>query len=145
MSHEYKVNRLLWESFEATLLAQGKRFVKDMAHTLQVDEKALLRHVFPSKEAFKVSIYDSESTVCLAFTLLSGSVAGRCRHPVVTGTDFCCHHQTHRPLVGIANPVRRLKDAPDRPPLWLLPDQSVIDSEGVVRGFLQNQRLFLLH
>ena len=144
MTHEYKVNRLLWESFEAVLLAQGKRFVKDMAHTLQVDEKALLRHIFPSKEAFKVSIQDCESSVCLAYTPLSGSMASRCRHPVVTGTAFCCHHQTHRPLVTESAPVRRIQDAPDRPPLWLLPDQSVIDSEGIVRGSLVNQRLFLI-
>jgi hypothetical protein len=116
-----------------------------MADTLQVDEKALLRHVFPAKEAFKVIIQDCESSVCLAFKPVSGSVASRCRHPVVTGTDFCCHHQTHRPLMADATPVRRIQDAPDRPPLWLLPDQSVIDSEGVVRGYLQNQRLFLLH
>jgi hypothetical protein len=38
-----------------------------MAETLQVDEKVLLRHVFPSKEVFKVGIQDSDSSLCMAF------------------------------------------------------------------------------
>ena len=33
---EYKVPRLLWESLEAILLAQGKRYVREMAKTLKV-------------------------------------------------------------------------------------------------------------
>jgi len=145
MTHEYKVNRVLWESLEATLLGHGRRFVKDMAATLQVDEKALLRHVFPTKESFKVAIQDSESSHCMAAQLLSDEVIGRCRRPVQTGTPFCVHHTTHRPLVSPEHtPIRKIQDAPDRPALWLLPDQSVVDSEGVLRGTLVNQRLMLI-
>lgn len=145
MNREYKVNRLLWETLEATLLAHGKRFVKDMAQTLLVDEKVLLRHVFPSKEVFKVSIQDSEVAQCMAFKPLTETMASRCREPVQTGSPFCIHHQHHRPLLGSdSHPVRRLQDAADRPPLWLLPDQTVIDSEGVLRGSLVHHKLFLI-
>jgi hypothetical protein len=116
-----------------------------MAATLQVDEKALLRHVFPTKESFKVAIQDSESSHCMAAQLLSDEVIGRCRRPVQTGTPFCIHHTTHRPLVSPEHtPIRKIQDAPDRPALWLLPDQSVVDSEGVLRGTFVNQRLMLI-
>ena len=145
MNRDYKVNRLLWETLEATLLAHGKRFVKDMAQTLLVDEKVLLRHVFPTKDVLKISIQDSEVAFCMALKPLSDTVAGRCRCPVQTGTSFCLHHQQHRPLLGPeSHPIRRLQDAADRPPLWLLPDQTVIDSEGVLLGSLVNHRLMLI-
>lgn len=145
MNRDYKVNRLLWETLEATLLAHGKRFVKDMAQTLLVDEKVLLRHVFPSKEVFKVSIQDADVAFCMAYKPISETMAARCRRPVQTGTSFCLHHQQHRPLLGSdSHPIRRLQDAADRPPLWLLPDQTVIDSEGVLRGSLVNHRLMLI-
>jgi len=145
MPHEYKVNRLVWETFEAVLLAQGKRFVKDMAKTLLVDEKVLLRQVFPTKEAFHVTLLDSEATLCMAVSPVS-SVAARCRQPVQTGHAFCLLHLHQRPLLGSdVVPVRRLQDAADRPPLWLLADQqTVIDSEGTVRGSLVNQQLLLI-
>ena len=149
MSRDYKVNRLVWETFEAILLAHGKRYVKDMAQTLLVDEKVLLRTVFPTRDAFKVSIQDSDATTCMAFQPLSEAVIGRCRRPVQTGSVFCLHHQIRRPLVAEAVTtaatvtIRKLQDAPDRPALWLLPDQSVIDSEGVVRGSLVSNRLLL--
>jgi hypothetical protein len=148
MSRDYKVNRLVWETFEAVLLAQGKRFVKDMAQTLLVDEKVLLRTVFPSRDSFKVSIQDSDATACMAFHALSETVIGRCRRPVQTGSAFCLHHLIRRPLVADSTiatvPIRKLQDAPDRPALWLLPDQTVIDSEGVVRGSLVSNRLLLI-
>lgn len=145
MNREYKVNRLLWETLEATLLAHGKRFVKDMAHTLLVDEKVLLRHVFPSKDTLKVSIQDSETVQCMALKPLTETMAARCRGPVQTGTLFCMHHQHQRPLLGSeSHPVRKIQDAADRPPLWLLPDQTVVDSEGVLRGSLVNHRLMLI-
>jgi hypothetical protein len=148
MSKEYKVNRLLWETFEAILLAQGKRFVKDMAQTLLVDEKLLLRSVFPTRDAFKVSIQDSDATTatCMAFQPYSDAVIGRCRRPNQTGSAFCLHHQIRRPAVAPTpvTPIRKLQDAPDRPALWLLPDQTVIDSEGVVRGSLVSNRLMFI-
>jgi hypothetical protein len=144
MSRDYKVNRLVWETFEAILLAQGKRFVKDMAETLLVDEKVLLRTVFPTRDAFRVSIQDSDATTCMAFHPLSDAVIGRCRRPVQTGSPFCLHHQIRRPAITpTTTSIRKLQDAPDRPALWLLPDQSVIDSEGTVRGSLVSNRLLL--
>ncbi len=144
MSREYKVNRLVWETFEAILLAQGKRFVKDMAQTLLVDEKVLLRSVFPTRDAFKVSIQDSDATSCMAFQPHSDTIIGRCRRPVQTGSAFCLHHQIRRPVTAPGSSVRRIQDAPDRPALWLLPDQTVIDSEGLVRGSLVSNRLLLI-
>jgi len=145
MTREYKVNRLLWESLEATLLGHGRRLVKDMAETLQVDEKALLRQVFPSKEAFKVGIQDSDSSLCMAFVPQGDALVSRCRRPVQTGLSFCPHHTVHRPfVVNDSAPIRKIQDAPNRPALWLLPDQSVVDSEGILRGSLVNHKLMLI-
>lgn len=41
MSLEYKVPRLLWENFEAVLLAQSKRYIGELARRLNVSEKEL--------------------------------------------------------------------------------------------------------
>jgi hypothetical protein len=140
---DYKVNRLLWESLEATLLAHGKRFVKDMAGTLQVNEKELLKRVFPSKEAFRVSIQDAEVACCMAF--VPGPVMSRCRRPVTTGTAFCAAHALERPTCTIAPTVRRLQARADLTTLWLL-DTDVLDSDGQIRGRMNEQtnQLFLI-
>ena len=140
---EYKVNRLLWESLEATLLAHGKRLVKDMASTLQVNEKELVKRVFPSKAAFHVSIQDADASCCMAFR--PGLVAGRCRLPTVTGSLFCASHAVERPTCLTGTPVRRLQDRSDLPPLWLQGEE-VLNATGTVQGTWKEEtnQLFLI-
>ena len=120
-----------------------KRFVKDMAGTLQVNEKELLKRVFPSKEVFRVSIQDAETACCMAF--VQGVVASRCRRPVITGQSFCAAHALERPTCTIPPTVRRLQARPDLTTLWLL-DTDVLDSTGQIRGRMNEQtnQLFLI-
>jgi len=142
----YKVNRLLWESLEATFLAHGKRLVKEMATTLQVNEKELVKRVFPSKDAFHISLQDSENAACLAL-VQNGEIAGRCRLPVVTGIAFCTAHACDRPTCTAADPIplRKVQDRNDLPPLWLL-DTDLVDESGTVRGTWNEEtnQLFLI-
>ena len=128
---------------EATFLAHGKRLVKDMATTLQVNEKELVKRVFPSKDAFRVSILDTESSCCMAF--VEGAVASRCRRPTITGIAFCASHATERPFCTEGILVRRIQDRSDLPALWLL-ETDVIDSSGSVRGTWDEEtnRLFMI-
>jgi len=131
-----KVPRLLWESFEAILLAEGKRFVKDIAKTLQVPEKELVKRIFPTKDALHIQLHDThtETLDCMAFSTSGSAVARRCRRPVQLGSEFCVAHQTHRPLYLPAAPIRKLQDHPDRPSLWVQADGTVIDEHGVSQG-----------
>jgi len=141
---DYKVNRLLWETLEATFLAHGKRLVKDMAGTLQVNEKELIKRVFPTKDAFRVSIQDADTSVCLAF-VEQGAVAARCRLPALTGIAFCAAHARHRQPCSALIPLRKIQDRSDQPPLWLL-DTDVLDASGIICGTWNEEtnQLFLI-
>lgn len=140
----YKVPRLLWESFEAVLLAQGKRYVKEMASTLKVSEKELLKRVFPTKDAIKVILHDThtESLQCQAHILTNAAIAGLCRKPVQLGFEFCAFHSSSRPLIvptEATQIVRKLQDHPDRPPLWLLANNTVVDGDARPRGIYDEE------
>ena len=135
---EYKVSRLLWENLEAVLLAQGKRFVKDIAKTLKVNEKELLKQVFPTKDSLKVAIYDgnAESNQCSAY-ITGGPVTHLCRNPIITGTSFCSAHATIRYAVEPTETtvqLRKIQEGPARPSLWIQPDGCALDVHGIVRG-----------
>ena len=135
---EYQVPRILWESLESVLLAQGRIFVKDIARRLEVDEKELLRRVMPSSK-IKVYLHDTqtESLQCQAFTH-TDSVTHRCRRPVLLGMPFCSSHFKDRLMViepPEENIVERIQDAPDRPQLWKKHDNTVIDSKGNTKGY----------
>jgi hypothetical protein len=130
-----KVPRLLWESFESILLAEGKRFVRDIAHTLQVPEKELIKRIFPTKDALHIHLHDTHTSTldCMALST-GGAVARRCRRPVQLGSEFCAMHLINRPLYLPAAPIRKLQDHPDRPSLWVQTDGTVIDDQGVPHG-----------
>lgn len=138
-TREYKVPRLLWESLEAVLLAQGKRFVREIAKTLEVPEKELLKQVFPSKDSLQVTLHDtqSQSLQCDAFEQ-TDSMIHRCGKPVDLGSTFCGGHRVHRPTVipgATTTEYIKLRDGADRPSLWLRKsDSHVVDAKGAVRG-----------
>lgn len=143
MSAEYQVPRLLWETFESVLLAQGRIFVKDVAKRLEVNEKELLRRVMPSSK-IKVYLHDTstDSLLCQAF-VQTGIIMHHCRKPVSLGCEFCSLHRTTRYFTGHdvteENYVQRIEDSPDRPALWKCKDGSVIDYDGNVRGYYEEE------
>jgi hypothetical protein len=130
---EYQVPRVLWESLESVLLAQGRLFVKDVAKRLDVDEKELLKKVMPSSK-IKVYLHDTETEdlKCQAY-IQTGVVKHHCRRPVVLGSEFCIIHRHTRvvmPELPEENHVVKLEDSAERPQLWKRLDNSVIDSYG---------------
>jgi hypothetical protein len=137
MSAEYQVPRILWESLESVLMAQGRQFVKECAKRLEVNEKELLKRVMPSS---KISVYlqdtHSDTLQCKAFINVN-SIIHHCRRPVALGCEYCYHHRRDR--LAIEEPdskyhIERLQDAPDRPTLWKRSDNTVIDSQGNTVG-----------
>ena len=146
---QYQVPRILWESLEATLYAASRSFVRSLAEdVLEIPPADLLKAVFPSKDAFKVALYETDDQrECMAFVKYN-DIAARCRCPVFPGQTFCSKHQFERPTLQLriepAVHWRPLKHSePDLPPLWLNPDGHVIDANGSVRGeFADGQLTF---
>jgi hypothetical protein len=131
---EYKVPRLLWESLEAIMLAQGKRYVREMAKTLKVNEKELLKRVFPAKDTLNITLHDTTSTSLQCMAYMNGTITHLCRKPVLLGSDYCSSHQTMRAIVDTEPTLEKLGTDSKTPPLWLTKDGTVIDSSGTAKG-----------
>jgi hypothetical protein len=143
---EYQVPRLLWESLESVLLAQGRVFVRDIARRLAVDEKELLRQVMP-KDKIHVYLHDTqtEDMQCHAF-VQTDSVIHHCRRPVTLGSEFCFLHFRDRLHVHShdeSDHVQQLETSADRPPLWKRADGSVINAKGDVVGMYNKETAVL--
>ena len=130
----YKVPRLLWESLESVLLAQGKRYVREMAKTLKVNEKELLKRVFPTKDAVHITLHDTTTSSLQCTAYLPGQIVHLCRKPVLLGSMFCESHQQARPLVTTPANLEKLADDGTRPPLWTQADGTVLDATGTSCG-----------
>lgn len=130
----YKVPRLLWESLESVLLAQGKRYVREMAKTLKVNEKELLKRVFPTKDAVHITLHDTTTASLQCTAYLPGQIVHLCRKPVLLGSMFCESHQQARPLVSTPANLEKLADDGTRPPLWTQADGTVLDATGTSCG-----------
>ena len=137
---EYKVPRLLWESLEAVLLAQGKRYVRDIAKTLKVNEKELLKQVFSTKDAVKIALHDTTTASLQCSAYLPGSIVHLCRKPVLLGSPFCESHQQVRSLVTTPANLEKLADDGSRPPLWTQEDGTVLDATGSGCGIYNKDR-----
>lgn len=136
MSLEYKVPRLLWESFESVLLAQSKRYICELAKRLNVSEKELLKRVLPSSDSLKVIIQDTqaETNQCKAY-VQNDKITSYCRKPTVYGCEFCAFHRNKRmTVVKDTNPVsiQKVKDMNTNVSLWLNGDDIINSSSTVV-------------
>jgi hypothetical protein len=144
---QFKVPRLLWESMEAVLQAQGKKYVREIAKTLEVDPRELIRQVF-NKDTVPVILHDTTTTTleCSAYIQERGAakqtMARLCRRPVQLGSEFCSHHILCRPTVVTEEAtvtVRRLQDDPTRPTLWVHEDGRAVDVAGKTAGFYDTE------
>jgi hypothetical protein len=136
---DIKVPRLLWESLEAVFLAQGKKYVREMAKALEVDPKQLVKKVFDGKDGVRIILHDTatESLECTAY-VQDRAVTRMCRRPVQLGSEFCSTHITARAHIAATEAtveVRKLQDDPTRPSLWVYPDGRAVDVHGKVHGF----------
>jgi Zn finger protein HypA/HybF involved in hydrogenase expression len=122
MSIEYKVPRLLWENFEAVLLAQSKRYIGELARKLNVSEKELQKKVLPSNDSLKIIIQDTqaECNQCKAY-VQNNKLTVYCRKPTVYGSEFCAFHRHKRMMIiEGTNPIiiQKIKDMNTIEPLW---------------------------
>jgi hypothetical protein len=90
----FPVPSYLWISLEATLQAESRKLVKEIAAALGQNEAALWKEVSKEKlSAYLVDMTDptDERLQCIGYTL-DGIVQKPCASPVVFGKKTCPHH-----------------------------------------------------
>jgi hypothetical protein len=140
---DIKVPRLLWESFDHVLQAQGKKYVREIAKALDVDPKELVRKVFDKKDCVRVVLHDTatDSLECCAY-VQDKALTRLCRRPVQLGSEFCSAHVTVRPHIVPSEEtaaLRKLEDNPLRPSLWVHADGRAVDVHGKLQGFYNEE------
>lgn len=138
----YAVPRILWESLEASLFAASRAFVRSIAEdVLEIPPAELLRAVFPSKDSFKVCLYDTDEVRhCPAFIVcrVNSDLADRCMKPILPGQQFCeCHRYEHATVQRRIEPPQMwtpliVPDATCR--LYLNASRQVVNAAGAVCG-----------
>ncbi len=104
------IQSYIWESLEATLKAESRRLIRDIAKTLGKDEGELARHIgTPNFSAYFVDMTEptNERFECTAYSL-KGPVQKPCRRPVIFGTTKCAAHSHSQQRPSAALPVYRL-------------------------------------
>jgi hypothetical protein len=87
---EFRVNRLIWESFESALEGAGKKFVKELAETLEVSPNDLIKAVFNKNNKIKVCLHDwnDESALC-STRFKKDLVVVQCQNAKICGKEIC--------------------------------------------------------
>jgi hypothetical protein len=142
MSIEYKVPRLLWENFEAVLLAQSKRYIGELAKRLGVPEKDLVKKVLPTSDSLKVIIQDTqaECNQCKAY-IQHDKLTVYCRKATAYGSEYCSFHRNKRMLViEGTNPIQiqKIKDTNTMESLWAS-DTTLYNSNGDIVGKINRE------
>lgn len=87
---EFRVNRLIWESFEAALEGAGKKFVKELAGTLEVSSDDLVKAIFNRTNKIKVCIHDwNDETALCSTKFQEGSTIVSCTNAKLCGKRCC--------------------------------------------------------
>jgi hypothetical protein len=106
----FPVQSYIWESLEATLKAESRRLIRDIAKTLGKDETELARHIgLPNFSAYFVDMTEptGEKFECTSYSL-KGPIQKPCRRPVIFGTTKCAAHTHIQQRPSAALPVYRL-------------------------------------
>jgi hypothetical protein len=104
------IQSYIWESLEATLKAESRRLIRDIAKTLGKDEAELARHIgTPNFSAYFVDMTEptGERFECTAYSL-KGPIQKPCRRPVIYGTTKCAAHSHLQQRPSAALPVYRI-------------------------------------
>jgi hypothetical protein len=136
---EYKVPRVLWENFEAVLLAQSKKYIEELATRLQVSAKELQKRVMPSTDSIKVLLQESTEDVCKAY-IQHDQFTIFCRKPVINA-QFCSEHCNNRMMIVDADKaisIQRIKDRDSMPPMWLI-GNDIYYSNGELAGKINHE------
>jgi hypothetical protein len=90
----FSVPSYLWISLEATLQAESRKLVKEIAATLGQNEAVLWKEVSKEKlSAYLIDMTDptNETQQCIGYTLES-IVQKPCTNPVIFGKKTCPYH-----------------------------------------------------
>lgn len=147
----YTVPRILWESLESALYAESRNYVRNIADTLHIPQAELLKAVFPTKEDFKIALYETDDCrECHATEShpVNPDLAIRCRKPVFPGETFCKLHKYSRNSLQlkIEPPIvwTPLKVPPELPPLWTDGTGAVFNVKREQVGYLQDDTLVMI-
>jgi hypothetical protein len=105
----FPIQSYIWESLEATLKAESRRLIRDIAKTLGKDEAELIRHIgTPNISAYFVDMTEptGEKFECTAYSL-KGPIQKPCRRPVIYGTTKCGAHSHTQPRPSSFLPIYR--------------------------------------
>jgi hypothetical protein len=142
----YPVPRILWESLESVFANEARRYVKELAGILDVPADKLIAKVLPKKSTIKIYLQDTptenEDLACNAFCT-QGSIAARCRAPILLGSNYCVKHHTFRPEVNTSiegtTYLTKLNTDSNLPALWYDKDGTVYDANLAMKGHYDSE------
>ena len=82
----------LWSLLEASLLAQAKHLVRDIAHEQGADPKALWDRVRREVKLQPLELPDPVEPSYCSYQLRNGVIAQKCLQPVLLGHSVCPQH-----------------------------------------------------
>lgn len=145
---EYRVPKLLWEAFEATLQFAGKSYVKRLANILEIPEKELYREIFKTN-SIPISIHEwsNDNFMCSAIEIV-GQIQIPCRLAKSCGSEFCENHTNQlnvNKCVKNYEIVEKIgyEDMNEIGDIWLRKNGEVINENGQCIGFIKEDKLYL--
>lgn len=82
----------LWSLFEASLLAQSKHLVRDLAKEQGVDPKPLWDRVRREIQITAIELPEPVEPMYCMYQLRDSSIAQKCLQPVLLGHSYCPQH-----------------------------------------------------
>ena len=120
----------LWSLFEASLLAQGKQLVRDIAREQGVDPLPLWKLVSKEVRLQSIELPDSYEPSFCSYQYREGTIAKKCLRPVIVGHTQCPSHvpsqQYTIPLSTFLPIVQRYQSVADPNTLYFKKEASDI-------------------
>ncbi len=89
------IPKSLWDTFQATFLAEGKKVCRDLSALLKIPEKELIQKLLTNPPKMPLTIIeDADRPLSCPVLLQKSALYERCRQPCVLGTARCCAHQS---------------------------------------------------
>jgi hypothetical protein len=103
------IPKSLWDTFQATFIAEGKKICRDLAPILKVSEKELVQKLLTNPPKLPLAIIeDQDRPLSCPVLLKKAALYERCRLPCVLGTSRCCGHQTVDELPEVSDEMTHL-------------------------------------
>lgn len=96
METKVPIPRTIYESIQDSLQSQIDSLARDIAKTLDVNEKILLQEI--RKEKIGIYLMDDDcdlDTKCKSYMNKNGYIYTKCDEPVIYNTSLCPKHSVH--------------------------------------------------